>query len=85
MMCDRRFALSSAKKHWKKFCEYAGWDNVKAAVFIRADGTIKDGTFRRFFMWLDEQETTTFSVFDVCLKWCQRCMSGSWGFSSPCY
>ena len=50
---------AARKKYWLGFCKYANWDPVEKAVFLEADGTVRDGTFRQLFIWLYELDNAS--------------------------
>ena len=62
---------AARKKYWLGFCKYANWDPVEKAVFLDADGTVRDGTFRQLFIWLYELDNASKAIFKSVLAWAQ--------------
>ena len=60
----------SAKKWWTVFLKAAKWDEAVKGNFVNEAGEPCDGTFRRLFIWLYEQDVTK-GVFNPMLAWAQ--------------
>ena len=52
-------------RYFDRFIEYAQWNTAEALIVLNPDDSVKDGTMRRYFKWLDEHAGMTFDFQEL--------------------